>query len=410
MDAAQPTVGVEEEFLLADSATGAPAAKNAEVARTAAECGIGLKLELTRCQVETNTRVHSSTAELIQELRDLRLGVASCAEEHGARLLAVAIPPTVPREFPVTDTPRYRRIAAEFGLLAREQGLCGCHVHVAIPDRETAVQVSNHVRPWLPLFLALTANSAIYRSVDSGFASWRNILWQRWPSAGPPPYFASTKDYDAMVDMMVSSGNILDETMVYWDVRPSMRYPTVEIRVSDIPATVEETGLLATLVRATVMTARMSLEQGVIAFPVQHEILRAAYWKAARTGINGNGIHPVDGSVIPVQARLAELVDHIGPALEELGDRDFVTSAIQAVLARGNGACRQLEAFRLRRDVGDVVTELANATLEGCHRHPADLYSREGNITEGRPHRKSPGLFSCEPGDFGADTARDGVI
>ncbi|MGW4117943.1 glutamate--cysteine ligase 2 [Nocardia sp. NPDC004711] len=373
MDPAQSTVGVEEEFLLADPVTGAPAANNAEVARTAAESGIDLKLELTRCQVETNTRVHSSTAELIQELRKLRLGVTSCAEQNGARLLAVAIPPTVPHQFPFTDTPRYRRIEQHFGLLAHEQGLCGCHVHVAVPDRETALQVSNFVRPWLPLFLALTANSAIYRSVDSGFASWRNILWQRWPSAGPPPYFTSTEDYDALVAMMISSGSILDETMVYWDVRPSLNYPTVEIRVSDIPATVEETALLATLVRATVMTARNSLEQGIIAPAVQHELLRAAYWKAARTGIDGNGVYPMNGSVMPVRALLAELVDHVGPALEELGDRDFVTSTLRTVLARGNGARRQLGAFRIRRDVGDVITELANATLEGCHRHPVNL-------------------------------------
>ncbi|GAB2531972.1 glutamate--cysteine ligase 2 [Nocardia heshunensis] len=375
MDAASSTVGVEEEFLLADPVTGAPAAKNAEVARTAAAGGIDLQLELTRCQVETNTRVHSNTADLLAELRALRLGVASCAEQNGARLLAVAIPPTVPHKFPVTDTARYRRIAEGFGMLAHEQGLCGAHVHVAVPDRETALQVSNYLRPWLPLFLALTTNSAIYRSADSGFASWRSILWRRWPSAGPPPYFASTEQYDALVAMMVSSGSILDETMVYWDVRPSMNYPTVEIRVSDVPATVEETALLATLVRATVMTARMSLEQGHIAPQVQDEMLRAAYWKAARTGIDGSGVHPVDGRVLPVPALLAELVDHVGAALEELGDRAFVTDAIQAVLTRGNGARRQLDAFRRHREVGDVVTELTNATLEGCHRHPAELPS-----------------------------------
>ncbi|MGW4353215.1 carboxylate-amine ligase [Nocardia sp. NPDC004582] len=375
MDAAQSTVGVEEEFVLADRVTGAPASKNSEVARIAADRGIDLKLELTRCQVETNTRVHTRTDELIQELRDLRLGVASCAEQQNTRLLAVAIPPTVPHEFSVTDTPRYRRIAADFGLLAHEQGLCGCHVHVAVPDKETALQVSNHLRPWLPLFLALTANSAIHRGVESGFASWRHVLWQRWPSAGPPPYFTSTQDYDAMIALLVSSGSILDETMVYWDVRPSIKYPTVEVRVSDIPATVEETALLATLVRATVMTARMSLEQGITGSPVSHELLRAAYWKAARFGLDGTGLHPGNGRVLPVHVLLSELVDHIGPALEELGDREFVTTGINAVLGRGNGACRQLAAFRLRRDVSDVVTELANATLEGCHRHPADVRS-----------------------------------
>ncbi|MFD6357063.1 glutamate--cysteine ligase 2 [Nocardia tengchongensis] len=375
MDAASSTVGVEEEFLLVDPETGVPTPKNTEVAHAAAENGLDLKLEFTRCQVETNTRVHSSSSELIRELRQLRLGVSSCAEQNGASLLAVAIPPITPHQFPVTDTPRYRRIAENFGLLAQEQGLNGCHVHVGVPDRETALQVSNHLRPWLPLSLALTANSAIYHNTDSGFASWRSILWHRWPTAGPPPYFASADDYDAMVEMLVSSGNILDETMVYWDVRPSWRYPTVEIRVSDVPATIEETALLATLVRAAVMTARMSLEEGIIAPPIQDEILRAAYWKAARTGIDGDTLHPVDGRVISVRAMLTEFVDHVGAALEELGDRAFVAGAINAVLARGNGARRQLEAFCKHRDINDVVTALAAATLEGCHPHPAGLPS-----------------------------------
>lgn len=366
MDAVSPTVGVEEEFLLADPETGAPAAKNVEVARTAAEAGIGLQLELTRCQVETNTRVHSSTADLLQDLRELRRGVAASAEKNGVRLLAVALPPTVPHKFPVTDTPRYRRIADGFGMLAHEQGLCGCHVHVAVPDRETAIQVGNYLRPRLPLFLALTANSAIYRSAESGFASWRSILWQRWPSAGPPPYFTSAREYDDLVAMMISSGSMLDEAMVYWDVRPALSFPTVEIRVSDVPATVEETALLATLVRATVMMARMSLEQGHIAAAVPDKMLRAAYWKAARTGLDGDGVDPTTGRVLPVRVLLTALVDYLGPALEELGDRAFVVETIEAVLSRGNGAQRQLAAFRRRREVGDVVTELAEATLAGC--------------------------------------------
>ncbi|MFQ6394398.1 glutamate--cysteine ligase [Nocardia sp. KC 131] len=366
MDAYSATFGVEEEFLLADPRTGAPVAKNVAVAQTAAELGIGLQLELTSCQVETNTAVHINATELRDELRDLRRSIASCAEKNDARLLAVAIPPTVPHTFPITDTPRYRRMSADFGLLAHEQGLCGCHVHVGVPDREVALQVGNFLRPWLPLFLALTANSAIYRGAETGFASWRSILWRRWPSAGPPPYFRSVGDYDAMVAMMLSSGSIFDEKMVYWDVRPSTSFPTVEVRVSDIPATVEETALLATLIRATVQMARKSLAQGQTAPPVTAEILRAAYWKAARSGLDGDSLDPADGHVRPAVAQLAKLVEHIEPALEELGERAFVADSMAAVLARGNGATRQLNAFRGRHDVDDVVAELAAATLQGC--------------------------------------------
>ncbi|MBF6353809.1 glutamate--cysteine ligase [Nocardia higoensis] len=361
-----PTVGVEEEFLLVDPGTGAPTARNEAVARTMREQGVDLQLELTRCQVETSTDVHSSITDLLGQLREQRWLVARCAQVNDARLLAVAIPPTVPEDFPVTDTPRYRAIAENFGMLAHEQGLCGCHVHVSVPDRETAVRVSDHLRPWLPTFLALTANSAIYREADTGYSSWRSILWRRWPSAGPPPYFGSAQAYDAMVRMMLTSGIILDEKMVYWDVRPSVAFPTVEVRVSDVPATADETALLAALVRATVHTARHAIAEGRAAPNVPAELLRAAYWKAAYSGMDGDALAPADGRVLPARELFGELLDLIGPALCEFGDREFVAEAADALAARGNGATRQRRAFGPEHDVAAVLAELAEATTHDC--------------------------------------------
>lgn len=366
MDASTITVGVEEEFLLVDPVTGAPVAKNTEVAAAATRRGVELQLELTSCQVETSTGVHTERAALQGELAQLRREVADCATQAGARLLAVAVPPTVPHRYPVTGTERYQRIAHTFGMIAQEQGLCGCHVHVAVPDRETAIQVSNHLRPWLPMYLALTANSSIYHAAETGYASWRSILWRRWPSAGPPPYFESGAEYDAMVEMMIDGGNILDTKMVYWDIRPSESFPTVEVRVSDVPATITETALLATLVRATVLRARSALERGERAPEVPGEVLRAAYWNAARFGLDGNSLDPVSRRVVPARTLLSTLLDHVAPALDELGDRTFVADAVAAVLARGNGAHRQLTAFRAHGRVSDVVAELADATLAEC--------------------------------------------
>ncbi|MGY2029183.1 glutamate--cysteine ligase 2 [Nocardia gipuzkoensis] len=366
MDDGRLTVGVEEEFLLVDPGTGEPLARNVEVARTAEEFGIDLQLELTRCQVEANTAIHTDIAALHRQLRESRRGIAICAQRNDARLLAVGIPPTVPHDFPVTDTPRYQRIAENFGMLAHEQGLSGCHVHVGIPDTETAIQVSNHLRPWLPQLLAMTANSAIYRGTETGFASWRSILWRRWPSAGPPPYFESARHYEAMVAMMLNSGSILDKQMVYWDVRPSVSFPTVEVRVSDIPATVEETALLAALVRAIVVMARKAVAAGQVAPPVPAEVLRAAYWKAARSGLSGDGVDPLDGNVAPVRTLLNRLIGYVAPALDEAGDRRFVDEAFARLLARGNGAYRQVTALRVRDSIDDVVEEVARATLEGC--------------------------------------------
>nr|WP_157556748.1 glutamate--cysteine ligase [Nocardia acidivorans] len=358
-----PTVGVEEEFLLVDPRTGAPVGKNADVARTAADLGIDMQLEIMRCQVETSTRIHTNSSDLLGELRELRRGAAACAEKNDAVLLAVAVPPAVSAELlAVTATPRYRRIAERFGRLAQEQGLCGCHVHVAVPDREVALHVGNFLRPWLPLLLALTANSAIYHGDETGYASWRNILWRRWPSAGPPPHFESVREYDSSVQAMLALGVILDRKMVYWDVRPSVTFPTVEVRVSDVPATVEESALLATLVRAAVMIAQRSTETPRIA----EDTLRAAYWRAAHGGMDGPAVDPSDGRIIPVQDLLAKLVDLIEPALNELGDLGFVSDALSTLLARGNGAHRQLDAFRARGEMADVIDELAEATLYSC--------------------------------------------
>jgi glutamate---cysteine ligase / carboxylate-amine ligase len=277
-----PTVGVEEEFLLADPRTGEPVPRNAEVAAQAERQGVTLQLELSSCQVETTSSVATTSAQLGEELIGLRRAAARAAEATGVQLLALGLPPATPHEFPVTDTERYRRIGAEFGMIAHEQGICGCHVHVELPDRAAAIQVSNWLRPWLPSLLALSANSALYRNPDTGYASWRSILWRRWPVAGAPPFFTSPQEYDRTVRMLVDTEVILDQKMTYWDVRPSANFPTIEVRVADVPATVAETVLLATLIRAAVMTALDAQPDDVGHLPPA--ALRAAYWKAAHDG------------------------------------------------------------------------------------------------------------------------------
>ena len=361
-----PTLGVEEEFLLADPDTGEPVARNRAVAEHAATRGVKLQLELTSCQIETTTDVMSSSDELRTELARLRRIAADAAQANGAQLLAVAAPPTVPNEFPITDTPRYREIADKFGMLAREQGICGCHVHVAVPSREAAIRVSNRLRPWLPLLLALTANSAVYRNSDTGYASWRSVLWARWPSAGPPPHFDSVDEYDAVVAMLQHAGAMLDDGMVYWDVRPSSNFPTIEVRVADVPATVAETVLLATLIRAAVMTALEDERRGDGVPPLSSQALRAAYWKSARDGLDGHAIDLVETHAsAPARELLAGLVDHVRPALEALGDYDMARAELTRIAEEGNGAMRQRQAYRRRDEVADVLAEAATATVSG---------------------------------------------
>jgi carboxylate-amine ligase len=361
-----PTVGVEEEFLLVDPRTGEPVPRNRDVAKYAEQRGLDLQLELTSCQVETTSPVVHGARELRDALSTLRAGAAQAATDAGTRLLAVGLPPTVPQHFPITDTPRYRKIAERFGMIAHEQGICGCHVHVAVPDRDTGIEVSNRLRPWLPTLLALSANSAVYRGADTGYASWRSVLWARWPSAGPPPHFASAAEYDALVDIMLTSGAALDDGMVYWDVRPSVKFPTVEVRVADVPATVGDTVLLAALVRALVMTALDDIERGRSQEPVSGHALATAYWRASRDGLGGFAVDLIDShALVPAPRMLEALLARVTEALQTVGDYDTVTAELQRVLAEGNGAGRQLAVWRRRGEVSDVIDEVARATLTG---------------------------------------------
>ncbi len=341
-----PSIGVEEELLLV-SATGKPLPRSQAVVDDLPD--LDVTLELTRAQIEINSPVCNSAAELHRHLTSMRQELAGAAHSEGARLLAIAVPPAGAAAQLVTKKPRYRELAERFGLLAREQGICGCHVHVDVPDKEAAIRVSNHLRPWLPILLALTANSPIYLGQDTGFASWRWLMWSRWPSAGPPPYLESVEHYEALVAMHVAVGTAMDERMIYWDVRPSSHLPTIEVRVSDVPLTVDETVLLATLSRALVMTA---LEAGDLGPTLQPEILRAAYWLAARDGLTAGGLEVTMGELLPVAEVLQRLLRHVGPALQELGDEELVADGIARALTDGNGALRQQRMFR---EGGDVI-------------------------------------------------------
>ncbi|WP_433159542.1 carboxylate-amine ligase [Kribbella sp. CA-247076] len=341
-----PLIGVEEELLLV-SATGDPLPRSKAVVAELPDLDVAL--ELTRAQVEINSPVCRNALELHAHLSDMRSKLARAAADEDARLLAIAVPPQGKAIQPITKKERYQEMAARYGQLAREQAVCGCHVHVDVPDKEAATRVSNHVRPWLPTLLALTANSPIYLDEDTGFASWRWLMWSRWPSSGPPPYFESAEHYDALVAMHLATGTLMDEQMVYWDVRPSSHLPTIEVRVSDVPLTVDETVLLATLVRALVMTA---LEDGTKGPTLEPEVLRAAYWLAARDGITANGLDVRRAELVPMPESLKALRKYVEPALQELGEVELVEDSLHRVLTDGNGAVRQRKAFR---EGGDLI-------------------------------------------------------
>jgi carboxylate-amine ligase len=165
--------------------------------------------------------------------------------------------------------------------------------------------------------------------------------------------------------MLQDTGAMLDDGMVYWDVRPSADFPTVEVRVADVPATVAETVLLAALVRGAVMTALEAEQQGDSLAPLAPHALKAAYWKSAREGLDGYALDlTASHASAPAVDLLDGLIDHIRPALEAVGDYDLVRTELARIAEHGNGAMRQRRAWQHRHDIADVIAEAATATLE----------------------------------------------
>ncbi|MFD1045933.1 YbdK family carboxylate-amine ligase, partial [Kibdelosporangium lantanae] len=206
--------------------------------------------------------------------------------------------PVVARRGPnvLTPVPRYQRMGREFRALTGDLPVCGCHVHIGLPDDEARVLVSNHLRPWLPTLLAIGANSPYCESRDTGYASWRYLMWGRWPSAGPPPWFESAASYYAASEEVISTGAAMDVGMLYWDARLSAHHPTVELRVCDVAPTVDEAVLLAAISRGIATTALMAEKP---AWAVPQHLLRPALWRAARDGLEGLGLDMRTRELVP---------------------------------------------------------------------------------------------------------------
>ncbi|WP_163509551.1 carboxylate-amine ligase [Fodinicola acaciae] len=355
------TVGVEEEFLLV-TADGALSAMGPAIADNTAEPDGELQRELARCQVEAASSVCRTAQEVLTALSDMRGRLARAAARRGGRLVATATP-ILPQNSPLELTPehRYRRMAEHFGEITQTGSTCGCHVHVRLPDRETGVRIASHLRPWLPLFLALTANSPYTEGRDTGYASWRQVLWSRWPSSGPPPVFGSLDEYEASVAAMLRSGAMLDRGMLYWDVRLSDQHPTIEMRVCDVTAEPVVAAMAAALVRALVARALDDIESGRPPIAVPTEVLRASFWRAARDGLSGSCLTPDGQSLRPAVAQLRDLVTDLAPTLKALGDEDFIDSTLHDVLESGGGAKKQRDAYARRHDLADVVDEMVVA-------------------------------------------------
>ncbi|MFJ9020054.1 glutamate--cysteine ligase [Streptomyces sp. NPDC102259] len=352
------TVGVEEELLLVDPETGEPQALSAAVLARASRRGAEedvFEKELHNQMLEFNTHPQSGMGELGAEIVRIRGEAARHAREAGCAVAALATSP-LPVRPSVSMNRRYQWMAEQFGIATREQLVCGCHVHVSVDSDEEGVAVVDRIRPWLSVLTALSANSPFWQGLETNYSSYRSRVWQRWPSAGPTELFGSADRYHRRVADMVATGTILDEGMVYFDARLSARYPTVEVRVADVCLHADTAVLIATLVRGLVETAARDAEAGQE--PLDHSVslLRLAGWRAARSGLTEDLLHPVTLRPMPAETVVGALLEHVEDALADSGDLERARVSCAELLRRGNGSRIQREVWESSGSLREVVT------------------------------------------------------
>ncbi|RBM21158.1 carboxylate--amine ligase [Prauserella sp. PE36] len=334
-------LGVEEEFLLADPVAWHTVPAAADVLARAEPYAGTCQPELRASQVEAATAIRSTRTQLHADLLAGRRVLGAAAERAHAVLVSSGAPVLAGPEPPGGPDARFALIDGRYRALVSGYQACGCHVHCEVPDRDHAVAVVNHLRPWLPTLLALSANSPFAHGRDTGYASWRIIEQSRFPAAGIPPWFASFGEYRSEVDRLLACGALVDDRMTFWLARPSPTLPTVEVRAADAATTADEALLQAMLTRALVDAALADLAAGREAPHGNDRVAAAALWSAARYGLTGPAVDPWHECARPANELVALLLERTTAALEETGDLALVRELLARLSRRGTGAQRQ---------------------------------------------------------------------
>ncbi|HEY7003874.1 MAG TPA: carboxylate-amine ligase [Gaiellaceae bacterium] len=360
------TLGVEEEYMLLDGQS-FDLVQHVDTVLTAVSNGdltdrVGP--ELMQSVVEISTPVCKSVADVDGELRKLRTLVAGIAHERGMRVGSAGTHPfSLFERQRITARDRYRNLVDQLQYVARRELIFGLHIHVAVDDPEKAIQVTSALLLHLPEFLALSANSPFWRGEATGLASSRQMVFAAFPRSGPPPRFRDYADYAEVVGQLEKTGCIADYTHIWWDIRLHPRFGTIEVRVMDAVTRVEETVALTAYVQALVKHYSEQFDRGQ-KLPSFHRILISENkWLGARYGLEAPVMDLVTGrrNRVPIAQLIRRTLREIAPHAQELGaEREL--EGIRDVLAKGNGADRQLRVFNANRDIVEVASEIADAT------------------------------------------------
>ena len=360
------TLGIEEEFQVVDPET---RGLKSHIQELFAEGEKRLKEEIKREMhdpvIEVGTPICANVAEARQQVTRLRGEIIRLTRENGLRIAAAGTHPISHwATVPITQAARYDQIVYDLQMVARANLIFGLHVHVAVEDHETRIQIMNAARYFLPHVFALSVNSPFWCGQNTGWKSYRAKVFERFPRTGIPDYFMSASHYDEYVQVLMQTNCIDNAKKIWWDVRPHPFFPTLEYRICDVPLRVDETICFAALFQAITVKLWQIHSQNMGWRMYRRSLLSENKQRAARFGIDGNLIDFGKRSEVPFAELLDELLEFVDDVVDGLGSRNEVYYAREIVRQR-TGADRQLAAYEKRHDLRDVVDLIIEETEHG---------------------------------------------
>jgi len=360
------TLWIEEEFQVVDPET---RQLKSHIQEMFAEGEKRLKDEIKREMhdpvIEIGTPICRDVSEAHREVTRLRGEIIRLTRENGLRIAAAGTHPISHwADVAITPAARYDKIVYDLQMVARANLIFGLHVHVAVEDDETRIQIMNAARYFLPHVFALSVNSPFWCGKNTGWKSYRAKVFERFPRTGFPDNFRSCGEYEEYVSLLVRTHCIDNAKKIWWDVRPHPFFPTLEYRVCDVPMRVDETICFAALFQAITVKLYRLYRQNMGWRLYRRSLLNENKQRAARFGTSGKLIDFGKREEVPFDELLDELLEFVDDVVDELGSRSAVQYA-RTILERGPGADRQLAAYEKRGDLRDVVDYIISETEHG---------------------------------------------
>ena len=361
------SIGIEEEYQTVDPETRDLRSHiNAEIiqkGRILLEERV--KPEMHQSVVEIGTGVCRNIQEARAEIRDIRQQMVTLARANGLRLSAGGTHPFAHwAKQEIYPDDRYRVIVEDMKMVARANLIFGLHVHIGIEDRETAIQLMNGARYFLPHILALSANSPFWMGMDTGLRSYRCKVFDKFPRTNIPDLYASWSEFDDYVNLLIRTNCIDNAKKIWWDIRPHPHFPTLEFRICDMPMRLDETIAIAALCQAVIAKLYKLHEQNLSFRHYNRSLIMENKWRAARYGLDGKLIDFGKQAEVPVRQLIAEIQEFVSDVVEELGSGKEI-AYINNIMNMGSGADRQLRVFHETNDLNKVVDYMITETEFG---------------------------------------------